>query len=74
MNSGTALEGVQVAAEPALLLRGGLLLERLPRLGRQLKLEYLPRRHRVLTADHHDVPEHLFEQFGLARRRPRPGR
>src|SRR6185437_6204399 len=71
----TALEGVQVPAEPVLLFGGGLLLERLARFGREPQLEYLPRRHRVLTADHHDVPEYLFEQVGLvATVRGRPGK
>ena len=45
--------------------RRGLLLERLTRLRRQPEFEYFPRRYRVITSDHHGVPEYLLEQVGL---------
>ena len=70
----TTLEGIQVPAEPVLLFRGGLLFERLARFGREPQFEYLPRRHRVLTANDHDVPEYLFEQGRPGRHLARPAR
>src|SRR5580693_10678627 len=74
-----AFERVQVGPELVLLrlrlrLRCLVLFEGLLRLGRQAQLEDVARRHRVLAAHHHDVPEHLLEQRGrLAAGGGRPG-
>src|SRR5262249_4310622 len=48
----------------ALLRLVGILGERLQGFFRQPYLQQVPGRHRVITADHHHVGEHLFQRFG----------
>src|SRR5690606_19134424 len=47
------------------LLLGGGEAERLPGLARQLERDQLPRRHRLLAAVDHRVPEDLLERLGV---------
>ncbi len=74
MNSGPRSKGFRSVRNLFSSAAAALLLERFLSLRGQPQLQDVPRRHRVLAAHHHDVPEDLLEQAGgLAAARGRAG-